>query len=936
MEGDDRNNPGFMGNVLGRAKKVLFPDMTVVESAVFENHQLVISENHTLKTTNDEEEEEVKKKPRVRRRRGGLMTSSSSSLVSIASPRPAAGMRTMNAEADFGSVVVVGKENRKPHVTNNNNKTKRASSTTMDSLVTSLADDPKIDKLDKRSDNIASINNAVERQKKTSISSSIGRNRKSDGTSSLHFCGDASVSSRQLVKSNESKKYNHSTDEVTYSIDDIDASLVAVGSSNDDRTKFSRNRDGHGSRRNHPRRIVSSLVQEDDMTDRKKINRSTIQRGSSSSDPSSVITKRRSSSSGGLSSLMTLPSSMQKAQKSRRDKRDRWKTTMTDSRHTKAPHLSSGQVAANPLNRQSSESLRIEEHQNVETVVCSTPHTIRHRSIQPGEGGDGIMSPPAFLHRFSTALSNENGGGWSNIFDSGNPSLKKRFDSKTTPDRISDDLLIEDDVKSSLMSSPLSLVTKMSSSPYVFEKSSITLNAAASSPIVLVTSSSHVHMSSTNNQNDDTIKSDAIIERSVRGSAVLDVEVVTVPLTKKKEESNTSNVPLQNNTRTKSHVGTNVKSTRSVVNRTVGVRPSLPSKVVHDDTTMAGVRRSSRQTIPTDRLTITHKKSSKLSKNITTTSSMNQNYENADVKVLPPKKIVVITTDDIANESAPKGNIALTQASATDKQDYPERPIPHSNANQSHKSYNANDDNIKDEDGWSTKEMQILRNCQKDIDPTSTYYWQEVANQVSSKSAMECQIKWQSLIPTPKVRRAVTKKTSDKESAADNCVVAGAASTQDDNYEEDDDEDDIFNSTPYRVADAVSGRPRNANMFSSLGASTDRVTLTCLKPSKVVSKVKETPALKARRKGYNSYIENLRKDINRGEKKTKMKKTMSLIDHRHKLQQQINANMTIGENKLSGKLLSNGTVQIKVPDENDETEDDMWATNGDQDDEDEK
>ena len=864
------------------------------------------------------------------------MTSSSSSLVSIASPRPVAGMKTMNAEVKELGSVVIGKENRKPHVTNKTN-IKRASSTTMDSLVTSLPDASKIEKLDKRSDIFASTNAcAVERQMK---GSSIGevtihrrrRNRKSDGTSSLHFCGDASMSSGQLVKSNESKKYQHSTDEATYSIDDIDATLVAVGSSN----AFSRNRDGHGSRRNHPRPVVSSLVQEDDMTDRKKMNRSTKQRGSSSSDQSSVITKRGSSSSGGLSSLMTLPSSMQKAQKSRRDKRDRWKATKTDNRQTIAPRMSSGQVAANPLNRQSSESLRIEEHQNVETVVCSTPHTIRHRSIQPGEGGDGIMSPPAFLHRFSTALSNENGGGWSNIIDSGNPSLKKRFDSKMTPDRISDDLLIEDDVKSSLMSSPLSLVTKMSSSPYAFEKSSFTLNAAASSPSVLVTSSSHVHTSSTEYKYDDTAQSDAIIERPVRGSAVLNVEVAIVPpLTTKKEESNTPDVPLQNNTRTKSNVGTNVKSTRSVVNSTVGVRPSLPSKVVHDDTTTAGVRRSSRQTIPTDRLTITHKKSSKLSKNITTTSSMNQNYENADVKVLPPKKNVVITTDDIANESAPKGNIALTQASATDKQDYPERPIPHSNANQSHKSYNANDDNIKDEDGWSTKEMQILRNCQKDIDPTSTYYWQEVANQVSSKSAMECQIKWQSLIPTPKVRRAVTKKTSDKESAADNCVVAGSASTQ--VIEEDEDEDDIFNSTPYRVADAVSGRPRNANMFSSLGASTDRVTLTCLKPSKVVSKVKETPALKARRKGYNSYIENLRKDINRGEKKTKMKKTMSLIDHRHKLQQQINANMTIGENKLSGKLLSNGTVQIKVPDENDETEDDMWATNGDQDDEDEK
>ena len=515
--------------------------------------------------------------------------------------------------------------------------------------------------------------------------------------------------------------------EKMYIMADIDASFVVGGSSND-RMNSSSNR-GRGIRRNHPHPVSSSLVQVegDDMTDQK------------------LKTERRGSSSSSV--LMTLPSSMQKTQKSRRDKRDRRKATA--DRHAIAPRLSPGQAASNiPFKGKSCESLRIEEGQDDGTVVCSTPLTIRHRtSILPGDSGGGITSPPAFLHR----------GGSINIFDSGNPNLKKRVDSKTTPDRISEPLV--DEMKPSpMMSSPLSLVTKISTSPYMFEKKSITLNAA-SSPRVLVMAA----------------KSDAIIasapcqERPVRGSAVLEVEVAIVPLTKK--ESNTSDVPLHN-ARTK-NVVTNVKSTRSVVNRTVGIRPSVSSKVVDDYTTTAGARRSSRQTKPTDRLTITHKSS----KHTTAASSMNQNDDSADVKLrfgrsAPPKKTVVITTDVVANQSPPMENIAPKRASATDKQDNSGRPIPHNNANRTQSLTNADDDNTNDE-GWSTNEMRTLRNCQKDIDPTSTHYWQEVASQVASKSAMECQIKWQSLIPTPKVR---------KSACSNNFVVTGAASIQDDKY----------------------------------------------------------------------------------------------------------------------------------------------------------
>jgi hypothetical protein len=61
MDGDDRNNPGFMGSVLGRAKKVLFPDMAVVEPPDVENRQTVTTEKHTPETTADEKEEEVVK-----------------------------------------------------------------------------------------------------------------------------------------------------------------------------------------------------------------------------------------------------------------------------------------------------------------------------------------------------------------------------------------------------------------------------------------------------------------------------------------------------------------------------------------------------------------------------------------------------------------------------------------------------------------------------------------------------------------------------------------------------------------------------------------------------------------------------------------------------------------------------------------------------------
>jgi len=141
--------------------------------------------------------------------------------------------------------------------------------------------------------------------------------------------------------------------------------------------------------------------------------------------------------------------------------------------------------------------------------------------------------------------------------------------------------------------------------------------------------------------------------------------------------------------------------------------------------------------------------------------------------------------------------------------------------------------------------------------------------------------------------------------------------------------DDLFQSTPYHEADLEDEHAMISTKFSKFGSSTGLSPCTRQDAKSTISQ-EALSALKFRRKGYLTYTEHLRKDINRAEKGNKKKKQSSLTQRCE--HSKICAVSGDGENHMSGNLLSDGTVNIKMRVEACELEeDDMWG--GDEDEE---
>ena len=82
------------------------------------------------------------------------------------------------------------------------------------------------------------------------------------------------------------------------------------------------------------------------------------------------------------------------------------------------------------------------------------------------------------------------------------------------------------------------------------------------------------------------------------------------------------------------------------------------------------------------------------------------------------------------------------------------------------------------------------------MNPTSTTYWEDVSSAVGTKSAYDCRQKWFSLVATPRVKRATSKKESKSQLNAIDCKLTGKDSS--DVESDDDDDDDLFDATPFR------------------------------------------------------------------------------------------------------------------------------------------
>ncbi|KAL3757539.1 hypothetical protein ACHAWU_010171 [Discostella pseudostelligera] len=184
---------------------------------------------------------------------------------------------------------------------------------------------------------------------------------------------------------------------------------------------------------------------------------------------SNESSKERSKRYTGPSSLMMIPSSTQKVQRPTTSSSDAMRRQKPVSRRTTNNNKCVGNRLPPSSNRPSLENIISAENVNDTTLAsaldgvsigegqttCSTPHSIRHRNRL-----GSITSPPSFLHRLSK-LSNPNFFQDHSPLPDSNPNLRKRFDGKKTPDNKSGVLML---------TSPLASEATMSFSPFASEE----------------------------------------------------------------------------------------------------------------------------------------------------------------------------------------------------------------------------------------------------------------------------------------------------------------------------------------------------------------------------------------------------------------------------------------------------------------------------------
>lgn len=926
---EDDDTIGFMGGVLNRARKVLFAD------------DMGEINNNNITKQQQQQPTDGKKKSRARSR-ARLLASSNSSLVNITSSKS-----NNNAKEKKGVVKPrIDKENNKNKsmLPSKNNKsfTKRYTNLTMDSLASSTAaafpNNQQSMSLSIGNKGLIAVNHRRNSREQLSNGGSLAAN------SSMNSNQNKKQQPRQLAKvkreSNQRLEKLESSDKdelnvTTYSLADIDNSFTTTTSTKgmiDIHKRKNNNRRKGGSRCNHP---VSSMVQESSV-DKKEATKSS---------------KGKPTSTGGISSLMALPASTQKTQKSSSSGRVATKKAgqtkkKKQEKLTKTSLLNDVSSLTNCV-----ESLMIEEekqpNQQQQNSKCSTPLTIRHRSMS-----GGITSPP-INHRY-TSISTNN----SSLFPDRtprpeiNPNMKKKCDSKPTPDNFKDAALST--AKPMVVASPAPTLstTEMAISPIVsggneeetaFQAADTSFTSTVASPRILTTTPSFI--SSPTNEGDGSAvlcdaksnlfsnvskaqgiktrakKSGVTTEQTanspVRGSCVMEVELPTARKEGKAVVSRSRNMK-KINLRTVVNKKENKPIAESGKAKELVIQPLVTTK---EEEIAEPTRRSTRQSKPTDRLTVASWKNKKKKKNgerIVTFDSVERADESIDEDDGNDEEQVEspnLETIKVVKEQKVKTTKFKTENNSIPKQ-----------AKQAKAPLNP----TTGDGEWTNDEISMLRDAQKNVNPTSTLYWQEVAVQVGTKSSSECQSKWQAMVATPKIVRRATKK---KDTHTLNTSVS--YDDENDNDDNDDEEDDLFNSSPYRQAEVEEDDIFASKAFSTSFGSTTGLS-PCIKEGTTSIHQGEKPsALKFRRKGYNTYIDNLRKDINRVEKKKKKNKSHKANKTSIALNDTVHNDIRVGENNMSGNLLPDGTVKINIQEEEEQDviDDDIWGNDQEEEDE---
>jgi len=902
---------GFMGPILGRAKKVLFPDDYPVEEQRGDAQK-----SATTAVVNKKK----KTKPRARRA-GRLGSAGGSSLANV----------TIGDSSGSD-----GKENNRSQSSLNVSKNKKRGSAhrKMDSLAvasTIQMEEVKSNESKeqnqqqqppqrksstggRRSDGNRSILEAQEssllvssaepqQQKKGNIKSTSGRRSNGIQTCSL------------LMSSEPEQQQNRERRKSRVRFQSESALLL---DKNDEKKHNNANQQQQNRRRGRSNHPMSSLVQYENGTD--ITIKSNSKRGSSTGGISSR-------SSAGASSLMALPSSTQKKSKSPQ-RQQKKKSARSKSKEEASLNVSS---LTNEVGRLSLDN----EQQLPLSPTFRSPLILRQRSSRlSGE----IASPEGIL-RFSS-ISNI-----SNVFQQQHvamecsplPSLnpRKRVDKKKTPPKIigltssqspselpalpdqnqkSPQELVESpplpepatttemDIDSKPTADAVQAAILTEAESYIDRRIARTFDKQVYHGTVAGFIKTHRLWKISYDDGDkeemdfeelsyamdlyegkikETERADTGQDEDDHhkpGSAVIEIETAP-PIEKPSKPKRTySKLP-------KKQLQTTNGSEEEVSNEGV----TVPTKDGAEPT-----RRSTRAAKPTDRLTVASwKRKSSSKKNVDHTAE---------------------EADNTSPDSPPASNNVINKED--NEPEHSQSPV-------------VETDPIKQDGVWSNDEVAALRGAIKEMNPTSATYWEDVSSAVGSKSPYDCRQKWFSLVATPRVKRATSKKESKSHLNAIDCKLTGKDSSA--VGSDDDDDDDLFDATPFRGVSV-----ENQDDIDSKGTIFDQSKFSfgmspCVLQQRIEkSGQNEVSNVKNRRKGYNTYIENLRKDLNRKGQKTKPNKPIQM-NKKLVSDSRVFVNES-DKNGVSGQLLPDGTVQINEQEISiDEEEmDDMWADSSDE------
>jgi hypothetical protein len=212
-------------------------------------------------------------------------------------------------------------------------------------------------------------------------------------------------------------------------------------------------------------------------------------------------------------------------------------------------------------------------------------------------------------------------------------------------------------------------------------------------------------------------------------------------------------------------------------------------------------------------------------------------------------------------------------------------------------------ENIKENDhSWIDNDVVLLREAQKEVDPKSFSFWEDVSELVGTRSAVECREKWFSLVKTPNVRAPKSKKNPPP--------LNEVPMTPND--------DDIFNATPMRALFSENNDDRDQG-FGNLQFLSNLNLGSAVKVGRVPTE-DHLPQMPSQR-GYKTYLTNMKRNVHKTDKRRKPKiptlpKPKSMKNFRERAGE--------GDVELNGRLSPGGTLHVKSNGNEDVEEDEGY------------